>query len=397
MMARFRNALFWIHLTAGVLAGVVILLMCVTGVVLTYEKQMLEWADRRSASVTPTAAVPLPPAALLRAAMRAVPDAAPTAITLRADRRAPATVSFDGRTAALVDPYSAAVLGEPSPGLRRFFRTMTDWHRWLAREGTSRATGRAVTGAANLAFLFVVLSGMYLWLPKVLTWIQLKQVLWFRRGLPPKARDFNWHNVVGIWSAVPLAIVVAGAVPISYGWAGALVYRLAGEKPPIPAPAAGARSSPGGPAGRPAQTDAPRLPDLTGLDRAWATAQQEVPEWRAASLRLVANVEAPSYVVTMDAGYGGQPQHRTTLTIDRADATVARRERFDDLSPGRQWRSWFRFVHTGEYYGLPGQTVAGVVSAGGAVLVCTGIALSWRRFRAWSRRRTSAAEVRPAA
>ena len=76
------------------------------------------------------------------------------------------------------------------------------------------------------------------------TWIQFKNVLWFRRGLPPKARDFNWHNVIGFWIGVPLAIVVAGAVPISYPWASNLVYRMAGDTPPPAAAAAPPRARP---------------------------------------------------------------------------------------------------------------------------------------------------------
>ncbi len=115
---------------------------------------------------------------------------------------------------------------------------MTSWHRYLALSGESRATGKGITGAANLAFLFIVISGMYLWLPRLWTWIQFKNVLWFRAGLAPKARDFNWHNVIGVWTAIPLAIVVAGAVPISYPWASNLVYRIAGDTPPPPAAAA---------------------------------------------------------------------------------------------------------------------------------------------------------------
>jgi uncharacterized iron-regulated membrane protein len=47
-----------------------------------------------------------------------------------------------------------------------------------------------------------------------------------------------------------------------------------------------------------------------------------------------------------------------------------------------------RFAHTGEVLGLPGQTVAGIVSAGAVVLVWTGFALAWRRFRAWLSRRS---------
>ena len=112
---------------------------------------------------------------------------------------------------------------------------MTSWHRWLALEGPSRPLGKAVTGASNLAFLFIVLTGIYLWVPAHLDVDPVPATsCWFRRGLPGKARDFNWHNVIGIWSAVPLAIVVAGAVPISYPWASNLVYRVVGEEPPRP-------------------------------------------------------------------------------------------------------------------------------------------------------------------
>ncbi len=67
-------------------------------------------------------------------------------------------------------------------------------------------------------------------------------------------------------------------------------------------------------------------------------------------------------------------------------------ETFGDLSRGRQVRSWLRFAHTGEVYGLAGQTVAGLVSAGGVALVYTGLALAWRRFRAWLGRRVEDVE-----
>jgi uncharacterized iron-regulated membrane protein len=42
----FRKIVFWIHLPVGIAAGAVILMMSVTGVLLTYQKQMTEWADR---------------------------------------------------------------------------------------------------------------------------------------------------------------------------------------------------------------------------------------------------------------------------------------------------------------------------------------------------------------
>ena len=293
-MTRFRTVLFWMHLTAGSLAGIVVLVMCVTGVALTYEKQVLEWADTRSWSAPLSAgASHLPPETLLAKVRQAQPGAAPTGLSMRADAQAPATLTLDGNESLLVDPYSGIVIGTPPQGMRVFFRSATSWHRYLALEGDSRPTGRMLTGASNLIFFFIVLSGMYLWIPKTLSWLQVSRVMWFRRGLPTKARHFNWHNTIGIWCAVPLAIVVAGAIPISYAWGNALVYRLVGEE--APAPGGGARPAGGrdgegrpGPEGRerreggapsearPRREAGQQAIRVDGLDAAWMKATSEV-------------------------------------------------------------------------------------------------------------------------
>lgn len=398
-MKVFRSVLFWMHLAAGTTAGIVVLIMCVTGVALTYEKQMLEWADRRAWTAPSLAATPLPPATLLAKVAAAQPGAAPSGLTLRADPRAPATVMLEGNKALLVDPYSGAIIGEPPAALRGCFRTLTAWHRYLAFDGESRATGRTITGASNLMFLFIVLSGMYLWLPRIWTWIQFKNVVWFRRGLPGKARDFNWHNVIGIWSAVPLAIVVAGAVPISYPWASDLVYRIVGEAPPprLGNPPAGGPQA-GASRGEGRAREQGRRPTVSfdGVNAGWDLATARVAAWRTISLRLAGD-RAP-LVYTIDTGYGGQPDKRGTLTVNRATGEAEKWETFEALSTGRRLRSWLRFAHTGEIYGIAGQTIAGLVSLGGAVLVYTGLALAWRRLAGWmGRRKESTAAETPRA
>ena len=45
-MRTFRQILFWLHLAAGLIAGVVIFIMCVTGALLAFERQTIEWAER---------------------------------------------------------------------------------------------------------------------------------------------------------------------------------------------------------------------------------------------------------------------------------------------------------------------------------------------------------------
>jgi uncharacterized iron-regulated membrane protein len=385
---KLRSFIFWPHLIAGVSAGLVILLMCVTGVLLTYERQLIAWADSGFRSVKPVPdARPLPASVLLERLRASHPGLTPTTITVRADEGAAAAVAAGQRT-LYVDRYSGAVVGEASRGgVRKLMADLRAWHRWLAVEGEGRPIARAITGWSNFLFLFIVVSGFYLWFPRKWTWAQVRSVVLFNPGARGKARDFNWHNVIGSWCAVPLFIVVLSAMPISFGWFNALVYRAVGEAPPAPAGGGGRAAG-----NRPqAEGDGP-----ANLDALWARAESQVPGWRTVSLRVPA-AGAPA-VFTIDTGDGGQPHLRSTLTLDARTGAVTRHETFSDLTLGRRIRNTMRFAHTGEVLGIPGQTVAGIVSAGGAVLVWTGLALAWRRFRNWiGRSRASASRVQSAA
>ena len=381
-MKKLRKIIFWLHLPVGVIAGLVILNMCVTGVLLTYEKQIISWADTRGYRSAPPATQTqhLPVETLITKA-RESRGANPTAVTLKSDPSAPAEIGFGRETTLFVNPYTGAILGEGSPGVRSFFRGVTDWHRWLGAKGENRNVARAITGACNLGFLFLVASGFYLWWPKKWNLKTLRNVTWFRRGLPSKARDFNWHNTIGFWSAVPLFIVVLSAVVISYTWAGNLVYRVVGETPPAPRPNQQAVA--------PSTNTA--TPALNNIDAAWIRAKQQVGDWRSITLQLPTSESAP-FTFNIDRGTGGQPQKRGQLVLDRATGEVVKWEPFSANSRGRQLRSILRFAHTGEVAGIVGQTVAGLVSIGGAMLVITGLALAIRRFRAWVAKRVKPAK-----
>ena len=379
-----RALIFWPHLVCGVAAGLVILIMSATGVLLTYEKQMIAWTDSRRMPAGPADAPMLPLADLIQS-VHAATGEAPGTVAVTAGTSAP-VLAMVGQRRVLVDPRSGEILGDSAPKLRAFFRTVTDWHRWLALAGERRALGKAITGWSNLIFAFIVLSGMYLWLPRVWGWRQVRAVAWFRGGLRGKARDFNWHNAIGIWSAVPLFLVVISALPISFPWASNLVYRLAGEAPPAAAPRATPNaerrtSNQAGTSNAEGRRSSTGYLPLDGLHTAWDRAQSQADGWKTITLRVPATVQAP-FVFTIDRGYAGQPQLRGTLTVPRDSTQAAKWDTFGAMSSGRRARSISRFLHTGEVLGLTGQTIAGIVSLGGVVLVWTGLALTWRRVRA---------------
>ncbi|HYR07805.1 MAG TPA: PepSY-associated TM helix domain-containing protein [Longimicrobium sp.] len=427
-MKQLRKVVFWMHLVTAVSAALVILLMSVTGVLLTYQRQITAWADTRGLDAGPPApgAARLAPDALLARVAQTHPGK-PTTLKWFADADAPAQVAFGREKTLFVSAYTGQVLSEGSTGVRAFFRKVVALHRWVGAEGENRELGKRISGAANLAFLFLVVSGFYLWFPRNWTRRAFRNVAWFRRGLAPKARDFNWHHVIGIWSLVPLFVIVVSGVVISYPWASNLVYRAVGETPPPPqgearpagGPAAGGPATASRPEGARGERggasaaspsagerggsreggerggEAEQAVSLDGIGVLAVRAERQVEGWRSITLTLPKKADEP-IAFAIDRGDGGQPQKRAQLALNPATGEVSKWEPFPTQTPGRRLRSILRFAHTGEVLGIPGQTLAGLVSLGAAFLVWTGLALTWRRYRQWrAPKRTATPSRRP--
>lgn len=118
-----------------------------------------------------------------------------------------------------------------------------------------------------------------------------------------------------------------------------------------------------------------------------------MPSWRSIAMRLAPGGGQP-VTFTMNDRERLNPMARSTLSVDAATSEVVRWEPYEGLATGQRLRTWMRFGHTGELWGLAGQIIAGLASAGGCVLVYTGMALAWRRFVAWRARRARRLEIR---
>ena len=371
-----RKAIFWVHLAVGVTAGGVILMLAVTGVILTYEAQLNRWAlrDYRADPPGPGAA-PLGLDELIARVTGGQPADIVTSVALHRDPLDPAVVELDGGATVFVDRFTGARLGDGNTRTRRFLRSVMYWHRWFALEGEYRIIGRTVVAVANLGFLFLIVSGVFLWWPSTRSRAAWRQALWFRRRLMGRARDFNWHNVIGFWSALPLAIIVFSGATISYQWAADLVHRLAGDTPPF-------QQSP-----RPRRSDARDNPSaapepaapLVELQTLIRKAGVETPGWRTLTIDLPESIHDP-VVVAADRGNGRQPSKSEDLLFDRTTGELVERAGYPTFTRGFKVRRWLRFAHTGEVYGVVGQSIAGVVSLAVAVMVWTGLAMCWRRF-----------------
>jgi uncharacterized iron-regulated membrane protein len=395
-----RRVLFWVHLAAGVTCGLVIVVMSFTGALLALQPQILLWAERDLRTVQPPSpdAPWLGPDALIAGARERHPDMTVTGLTREHDRTLAASVTLTKsapaasggppapQTTVWLNPYTGAEIAQqdPTTAWRRFFRTATDWHRWLGVSGDGRTAARWITGVSNAAFLVLAVTGIYLWIPRLWSHAAIRAVAWFRPGLAGKARDFNWHNVIGVWSAAVLVVLTFTGMCISFPKTYDVIYAVTGiERPPAPAaPTAGPQRSArdtGEHAASPALVD-------TGFDRLWAVAESQMPRWRSIAMRLPQRA-GQLVTFTMNDRERVNAMARSTLTVNPTDGQVIRWEPYEQLATGQRLRTWMRFGHTGELWGLAGQIVAGAASAGGCVLVWTGIALAWRRVTAWLARR----------
>lgn len=416
-----RKSIFWVHLVAGLLAGGIILIMSFTGAVLAFEKEIIAWVDREATrvQVPATGAPRLTVEEMVQRAQAAQPGSRVASLMVKSDLAAAVTLTL-GTATVYLNPYTGEIRPQGAIRTRAFMRTMTTWHRTLAMSGEQRTMGKAITGAGNIVFLALAVTGLYIWMPRKWSWPALRPSVWFTsaRG---KARDWNWHNVIGLWSTPVLIVLTLTALPISYAWVSNLINRLNGPAvAATPAPAVTV-PLPGGLARQPFQT-------------LLTAAQAEVPDWKQITLRLEGGAAGrrgggPAPATGAEGGRGGRggagegraaaalapasaaggaPRNtvapvsftirearswprtaNTTVVLNPYTGEVLTRTGYAQMATGAQVRAWTRFLHTGEALGPVGQLVAGLACLGGCVLVYTGFALSWRRF--FGRRKTPAA------
>lgn len=370
----FRRLLFWLHLCTGAVVGLVIAFLAVTGCILSFQPQIMHWAERRATISSPTRSACVDPSVLLGNAVAYQHDA-PASLTLYSDPHQPAEIAFSNNTVVLSNACTGTVIAHGAEKLRGFFLAVRDLHRWIAWNGVRHETLRAIKNACVLAFLFLILSGLVLWFPRKISWKHFRPSIILRSDLRGRAREWNWHNVFGFWMSILLAVIALTGTIMAYGWANTLLYRAAGSPSPMERAAEPKRPKPLG------------VDKFPSLDQAIKAAIAQDPQWKSILMRIPSQKD-PNVTFTIDEGDGGNPQLRAQLVVVRKDGQVVRWEPFSANPRGRQWRLYARFLHTGEIFGVVGRAIAALAMISALVLVWTGFSLVLRRLFSWKKRRT---------
>jgi len=379
-MRSLRNIVFWLHLVGGCVAGVVILTMSVTGALLAFERQITVAVDTpvvlqsQPGTVSETKLEPI--LAVLQNSGRGVPNE----LVLHNSAKAPVEARFGRQSTLFINPWTAEIVGQPNESLREFFGSVERIHRSLGL-GMQNAMGRGIADGANLIFLLMVLSGMYLWMPKAFSFAALRIRLFFRSGIKGRTREWNWHHVIGMWTSIPLFFIVLTGVIMSYPWASNLLFTMTGSPVPTngfqgergPRSSGGGRGTQRGPSANDSQAS-----DYRSIDELVQTAKQQTPNWKSISV-TVPRPQDRMLNISIDKSVGGQPEQAFQVVMNRQSGNVEAVKRFSDNSTGRKLRAWSRFLHTGEELGLFGQIIGAIACLGAIMLVWTGISMALRR------------------
>src|SRR5262249_1342520 len=145
---RIRRIFFWLHLSAGSTAGLVILVLSFTGVLLAYQSQIIAWAERAQRFRESRADAARLRLEIILARVRQAESATLTNVAWHPEPNSTVELGFGRERTLFANPYTGSVIGEGAPGARRFFRNVGEWHRLLAASISGRAITRPIVDAA---------------------------------------------------------------------------------------------------------------------------------------------------------------------------------------------------------------------------------------------------------
>jgi ferredoxin-NADP reductase len=346
-----------LHRWTGLSAGLVLVMLAVTGATMLFRPQ-LEPAFERDLLTVPSCLGRASIDTLTAAARGAYPRGKPDFIRLEAapataERMPAAFVRFEDKNTVYLNPCTADVLGQRNR-YAGVFGSVESLHRLWFVEG-----GGAITGTtALLTALLLVGGGLYLWWPA--TRRGLASALRHDRALPGPARTLSLHRTVGLYVGLIVLASALTGLPQAFKWYKQALYAVTGSPMPDKAP-----RSPT--AGR-------RMP----LEAAWQIGQRLVPGAGLTQLRYPAKAQDATEMFFIAAG-APHPNARTYLYLDAVTGAVLRLQPYAASSAGNKLYFWMLSLHNGLLGGMAIKWLMLFGLLGVPVLGYTGVSSFLRR------------------
>ncbi|WP_345252752.1 PepSY-associated TM helix domain-containing protein [Flaviaesturariibacter amylovorans] len=396
-----------IHLYLSFAAGLVILVACLTGALLVFEKDIQMATSKERYYVAP-GGTPLSTADLLQRVKDSFPDAKINGVKwyAAADRSVEVSVAFpkkkegagnaarkDSGNAVVkteagpkaggketpkagakperqpgftifVNPYTGVILEKYSYRETSFY-TVFALHRWLL--GGEDSVGKLIVGISTLLFLFILITGIVLWWPRTRKIMQ--QRLSIKWGASWKRVNHDLHLVLGFYSALFLFVFAFTGLAWSFEWFNKGIYTVTGspEKAPPPPKSAYALEAT---AQKPAVNYDGVLQQARALHAGATFYNVQTPKDATDPVTV--------QLLPKDAVHESATH---ALYFDRYTGASLGDLAWKERSLGARVRGTFKPVHTGSIWGLPSKIIAFIVCLFGVTFPITGTIMWWNRTR----------------
>lgn len=402
---RVRPVLLRLHRWAGLTAGAVITVVCLSGALLVFGPEMDRALRPDLWTAGPEPGPPLPPSALIEAIHARHPRAGIVALELSSDPGRSALVELRGGTQAFLHPRSGTVLGERAVS-ESFVGRVETLHTTLL----AGRIGRTLVGASTAFLLVLVSLGLWLWWPGRGARLRDGFTAHLRRGW--KRAVYDLHNVLGFYASVGLLLLAGTGTVLAYPALRtaaarfvAVIDRRAGQAPGRETVRAatgheglaihrGTRATGvGAPSRRRPAMPALRLASAQhfgpAVDRALERAAAEFPDARSWRIALPSRPRG-RLRITVSRKSAPHPGATERLLFDGETGRLVRVERYAKATRAGRLNRLVGPIHVGDVLGLPTRLLALFASLVGATLPLTGTIVwfpRWRRRRRARRRR----------
>jgi len=358
-----RKLLLQLHLWAGLIAALFLLLLGVSGALVAFEDEIDRALNTRLAYVHPQGQ-PLTLEAISAKLQAANPGAKIQEFEMPQQPNYSLAVGLTQRsgkrTALFVNPYTGEVLGSADQA-NHFANKVHQFHTHLL----VGEIADEITGWSSVFLLLLSITGIILWWPRKL--FRLRWNLSAKNGGSVKRFNFELHNFVGIVSSVVMLVFAWTAIGIHWErQVGKLAQQIS--------------SSPT------AQAESPQIPAPGSIplspDRLVQIAHNTLPGARITGLQLPGN-PTQAAGVQLKFPEDHTPAGRSRLRIDAYSGKVLQVQSSREMPAAVKYaRMWNRELHTGDIFNLPTRILAAFFSLMLPVLAITGPLIWWNRSRA---------------
>ncbi|MDR3366171.1 MAG: PepSY domain-containing protein [Prevotellaceae bacterium] len=375
-----KKIIRYLHLWLSIPFGLIIAVVCFSGAALVFEPEIMKLCYPSRYYVEAVREAPLPLAQLIAAANRRLPDSAPIAnVQIPASPRESYRLGFPGRGTPplFVDPYTGAVCDRPS-AQGSFFSTMRRLHRWLLDDfkyGEGASTGKIVVGVSTLVFVFIIIAGIIMWIPKSRK--GLRANLSIKLGASRKRLWRDLHVALGIYTALILLALALTGLTWSFSWYRNGFYRVFGAEPPQMV----ARQ--GGNSGTPSRGEGNRGENRRDGGVNYSQWQVVAEKLRAQYPRFK-SLTIQNGRASVSLSSTGNVRATDSYTFDPATGDITGATLYKDADRAGKLRGWIYSVHVGSWGGMATRILTFLAALFGATLPLTGYYL-WisRRIRRW--------------